>query len=272
MTDSIEHRDYRDRAVLITGGTRGIGLATGLAFGRRGAHVYLTHRWASADEDELKRQFLDLGAPAPEIIEADVSSQDDTDAVLEHIAERHGGVEVFVSNVSFAQVSRDHTEMGRKAMARSMGYSAWPFVGYLQAIRRRFAAYPRYVVGMSSRGPDCFLPGYDFVAASKTVMEQLCRQISAELRDDEVHVNIVRANPVETESLEATFGAEFAPFCRKYHGDDFFIRPQEVADATLALCSGMMDAVRGQVLVLDRGLSFADNVVRLFHHRERYGL
>jgi len=37
-------RDYDGKVVLITGGTKGIGLATGLAFGRLGAHVWLTHR------------------------------------------------------------------------------------------------------------------------------------------------------------------------------------------------------------------------------------
>ena len=37
--------DYRDKVVLITGGTKGIGLACGLAFARQGAQVVLTHRW-----------------------------------------------------------------------------------------------------------------------------------------------------------------------------------------------------------------------------------
>ncbi|MBW2459344.1 MAG: SDR family NAD(P)-dependent oxidoreductase, partial [Deltaproteobacteria bacterium] len=41
--------DFRDKAVLITGATKGLGLAIGKAFGAEGAHVYLTHRWGSAD-------------------------------------------------------------------------------------------------------------------------------------------------------------------------------------------------------------------------------
>ena len=55
--------DYTNKAVLITGGTKGLGLATGLAFGRHGAHVYLTNKWGSADEDALRQQFVDAGAP-----------------------------------------------------------------------------------------------------------------------------------------------------------------------------------------------------------------
>ena len=49
--------DLRGKTVLITGGTRGIGLATGLAFGREGAVCTLTHRWGSADENDIRRRF-----------------------------------------------------------------------------------------------------------------------------------------------------------------------------------------------------------------------
>ena len=47
-------KDYNGKVVLITGGTKGIGLATGLAFGRMGAQLWLTHRCGSANEDDLR--------------------------------------------------------------------------------------------------------------------------------------------------------------------------------------------------------------------------
>ena len=58
-------RDYTGKAVLITGGTKGIGLACGLAFARHGVHAILTHRWCSADEDGTRAAFDAVGAPAP---------------------------------------------------------------------------------------------------------------------------------------------------------------------------------------------------------------
>ena len=269
MSPSMLKNDLTNQAVIITGGTDGIGRACGLLFARHGAHVYLTHRWGSADEDELQAEFKAAGARPPVIVEADVSLDEDTDALMATIKRDHDSLFAILSNVSFAHVSKQHEDLDKKSFLRSLGYSAWPFVSYLQAAHAAFGRYPRYAIGMSSRGPEYFLPGYDFVAASKTVMETFCRYLTADLLSEDIRINVVRANPVETRSLEATFGPDFAPFCKQYYGEGFFVTSEEVAAAALGLCSGLMDGVKGQVLLLDRGFGFADNVVRLFSQREQ---
>jgi NAD(P)-dependent dehydrogenase (short-subunit alcohol dehydrogenase family) len=265
-------RQLEGKAVLITGGTKGIGLACGLAYGSYGARTYLTHRWGSADEDAIRAEYDKLGAPAPVILEADVSQDEDSEALMQRIEDDVGALEILIANVSFAHISQTHTDLTFKGLKRSLEYSSWPFVGYLQHAKQTFGRLPRYMIGMSSRGPEYFLPGYDFVAASKSVMETFCRYLTSDLLSEDIRINVLRANPVETDSLEATFGPEFAPFCKKWYSEGFFIQPGEVADAAVALTSGLMDGVRGQVLLLDRGFGFSDNVVRLFTERERYGV
>ncbi|KIG15424.1 putative short chain dehydrogenase [Enhygromyxa salina] len=265
-------RALEGKAVLITGGTKGIGLACGLAYGRQGARTYLTHRWGSADEGAIRASFEQAGAPPPVILEADVSQDEDTEALMQRIKDDVGALEVLITNVSFAHVSQTHDDLSFKGLKRSLEYSSWPFIGYMQHAKAILGRLPRYAIGMSSRGPEYFLPGYDFVAASKAVMETFCRYLTSDLLEEDIRINVLRANPVETESLESTFGPEFAPFCKKWYADGFFIQPEEVADAAVALSSGLMDGVRGQVLLLDRGFGFSDNVVRLFTERERFGL
>ena len=265
--------DFTNKAVLVTGGTKGLGLAIGLAFGRQGAHVYLTHKWGSADEGAILRGFEEAGAPLPPVlVDADAGSDEDTLQVLERIRGEHDGLEVFISNVSFAQVARGVERYKKRDLFTSLGYSAWPMIGYLQQAKKTFGRYPRYVLGTSCDGPDNYYPGYDFVAASKTVMEVCCRYIATELLDEDVRINILRSRPVSTESLVATFGEDFEPFLKKHWSDDYFIEAGEVADAVLALCSGLMDAVSGQVILLDRGVAFSDNLMRLFEHRSENGL
>ena len=264
--------DFSGKAVLITGGTKGIGLATGLAFGRVGARVYLTHKWGSADEPSLAAQFAAVGAHPPVVLAADAAAEEDTRGVFEAVAERHDRLDVLVSNVSFAKVIQSFEDYRRRDFLRSMEYSAWPLVGYVQAAFRTFSKYPRYVIGTSCDGPDVYYPGYDFVAAAKKVTEVFCRYMARHFFEQDVRVNIVRSRPVSTDSLRATFGDEFESFLRKYGGDRYFIEPDEVASAILALCSGWMDAMTGEVIMLDRGVAFSDNLMALFERRDELGL
>lgn len=264
--------DYRGKAVLITGGTKGIGLATGLCFGRVGAHVYLTHKWGSADEAEIRKKFADIDAPEPVVIEADAGYEKDTVAVLERIKQDHDHIEAFISNVAFAQVIHGVEDYKKKPFLKSLEYSAWPFVGYTQKTKEVFDQYPRYIIGTSCDGPDIYYPGYDYVAVSKTVMEVFCRYMAKHLLKEDVHINIIRSRPVLTESFTATFGEEFAPFLKKYAGERYFISLDEYAKAILAVCSGLWDALTGSVLLLDRGVAFSDNLMGMFERREELGL
>ena len=260
--------DLRGKAVLITGGTMGIGLATGLAFGREGARCVLTHKWGTADEDEVRAQFAEAGAPEPMIVQADVGHDEDTRALLEAIRAEHDSVEAFISNVSVGLIVKGVDDYEKRSLFKSIEYSAWPMVEYTRQIKAVFGRYPRYVVGLSSGGPDAFYKNYDFVAASKAVMETLCRYLNYRLFDEDIRINVVRSRLVRTESLRMTFGRDFEPFAERFNMKRQFITCEEVANAILALCSGLMDGVSGQVIMVDRGTSFFDNLMRLYEERD----
>lgn len=260
--------DLRGKAVLVTGGTMGIGLATGLAFARQGAVAWLTHRWGSADEDAILKQFADEQLPAPRILQADVANKEDTAELLGRIKAEHDHVEAFISNVSFGLVVEKIEDYKMSSLFRSIEYSTWPMYQYSADIKALFGRWPRYVIGLSSGGPDHYYKNYDFVAASKAVMETLCRYMSYRLFDEDIRINVVRSRLVRTESLRATFGRDFEEFAEKFNMKRQFIPEQEVADAILALCSGLMDGVRGQVMMVDRGTTFFDNLMRLYNERD----
>jgi len=260
--------DFSGKAVLITGGTKGIGLGCALAFARHGAQCTLTNRWGSADEDELRQKFAEVGGPAPQIVEADAGEPEDTKELIAKLRQGHDRIEVFVSNVSFAQIVKSTKDYSKRALIRSIEYSVWPTFAYLDEIKKQFGNYPRYVIGMSSIGPDAFVANYDFVAGSKALLETLTRYWNYRMRDEDCRINVVRASFVRTDSLRATMGDECVPFIERFD-ERMFVTPKQVGDAALALCSGLMDGVSGQVVTIDHGVAFYDNVMRLFGERDR---
>lgn len=250
---------FRGKTVLITGGTMGIGLATGLAFGGQGAHCILTCRWGTADEREVRAQFESAAAPPPLIVEADVANDEDTVRLLGEIRSRHDHLDIFVSNVAVAQLVRRFADYDKRALFKSLDYTAWPLFAYLERIRECFGRYPRYAIGLSSVGPESYVRHYDFIAACKAVLETLARY--AALRLEGVNLNIVRAGYVQTESFRATFGDKFVAFAKERGLDRHFVQPEEVASVIVALCSGLLDGVTGQVLAVDRGIPFFETLL-----------
>ncbi|MEZ5293539.1 MAG: SDR family oxidoreductase [Vicinamibacterales bacterium] len=258
--------DYRGKAVLVTGGTRGIGLATGLAFGRRGAEVTLTYKWGPDDERPILDAFEAVDAPPPRLVQADAAHDDDIRAVLEDLRTRHARLEALVSNAAFGVPVASVDAYSKRAFQAGLDATAWPLVAHVQAARAVFGRAPRYVVGVSSEGAESMHAGYDLIAAAKAALETLCRYLHYRLHPDGTTVNVVRTRFVDTASLAATFGDGFADFVRTYE-PDVLTPPALVAEAIYGLCAGPMDAVGGQVVTVDGGAGLFENFSRLFQER-----
>jgi NAD(P)-dependent dehydrogenase (short-subunit alcohol dehydrogenase family) len=244
-------------SVVITGGTRGLGKAIGLEFARAGARVVLTHRWGSVGEGELAREFEAQGLPPPDVVESDAGDPEAVRALMARVREHAGRLDAVISNVAFAKAVRDVRELKRNSFELSLRYSAWPVVDLAQAALEVFGRYPRYLVGVSSLGADVCPAGYDLAGASKAALEALCKYLALRLKPHGTRVNVLRTGFLDTASSRATFGdAAIDELGRR----GMLIDPAGAARACLALCSGLLDAVTGQVLVADEGWSLVDPI------------
>jgi enoyl-[acyl-carrier-protein] reductase (NADH) len=142
-------------------------------------------------------------------------------------------------------------------------------VAYTQEIERVFGAYPKYIMAVSSTGPTDYSIGYDYVAASKTVMEVFVKYISYRLRKHDVVINAVRSRAIKTKSLEATFGKDLYEFAQKFVPDSYWIQPEELAEAMVGLCSGYCDTITGQIITVDKGTNFFDNLMEIYTRTQK---
>jgi NAD(P)-dependent dehydrogenase (short-subunit alcohol dehydrogenase family) len=265
-------RIYEGRTVLVTGGTKGIGLGTALVFAAHGAQTILTCRWGSADPDDVVKRVTALGAPAPLIVEADVANTDDTKMLFETIKQKFGRLDAFISNASNAVTVQSLDDFTERAFLKSMRASAWPTVEYTLTAKKYLGHYPRYAVVMSSDGPDRFTPAYDFVASSKAAAETLTRYLAYRLKDEDFRINIVRSRALKTDAFADTFGNDFYDFLRRFVSEEWFVTVDDVAKVAFGLCSGMFDAMNGQTVMVDRGSTFADGISIIYENREQLGL
>jgi NAD(P)-dependent dehydrogenase (short-subunit alcohol dehydrogenase family) len=254
--------DLRGKSALITGGTKGIGLASALALAEAGAQVYLTYKWGSADLGKVAAEFEARGALRPGLFEADAAEEQDTARLMEELSSVAGKIDIFVSNVSFALRTLTLADYKKRSLFKTLEYSTWPLIDYTRKIKDRFGSYPKYVLAISSDGPDHFYPGYDFVGASKALLEFFSRYLSVPLLAEGSRVNVLRFGTVNTDSFKAIFGQEFFEYMEQ-HGvpSSMILTPEECGKAVLALCSGLLDAVNGQIISVDYGLPFRDNAM-----------
>ena len=137
---------------------------------------------------------------------------------------------------------------------------AWPAVACLLRAKSALGRFPRHTVALSTSVVDRAEPGADFSAAAGAVLETLCRYLNPRLAAERAHFNLIRHR-----ALPAAAAGHPLP-------DRLTATPRDVANAAVALCSGWMDSMSGQVLTVDRGAGFCDNVFRLYAERAQPGL
>ena len=240
------------RSVIITGGTSGLGKALGLAFTKAGDNVFLTYSWGTADENALLEEYKQQGLPLPTLVCADTAETESTQELMQVIKDKkHEKADIIINNVSFAQVVHNIDELSRPALHLTLNYSAWPIVDYVQTAKKFFGQYPKYVIGISSDAAEICHPGYALSGCSKAVLETLIRYLSSFLSAQGTCVNGIRPGFMDTRSSRASLGDKLVDTINTSHIP--LLAPGAVANVAVALCSGLMDAVNGEIITVDGG-------------------
>jgi NAD(P)-dependent dehydrogenase (short-subunit alcohol dehydrogenase family) len=186
--------------VLITGCSSGIGLATAVAFARQGWVVIASVR-DMARSDRLRAALVSSGASA-EIVELDVTDEASITEAIATIIERHGGIDVVVSN---AGVGVDGTteELSVDDFRASLEVNLLGAVRLLHAVLPVMrAAGAGRLIAVSSVAGVIGQPFNDAYCAAKFALEGLFESLHPVLAGHGIFVSVIEPGPVTGEFVD----------------------------------------------------------------------
>jgi NAD(P)-dependent dehydrogenase (short-subunit alcohol dehydrogenase family) len=196
--------DLKGKCVLITGGSRGLGLVLAREFADEGARVAVCAR----DPRELERARRDLKARGAEVsaVPCDVTDRAQVAELVDVLTRRFGGVDVLVNNAGQIQVGPLDV-MTLEDFERAMAVHFWaPLYTTLAVLPQMRARRDGRIVNISSIGGRIAVPHLVPYSASKFALAGLSDGLRYELRKDGVTVTTVFPGLMRTGSpRNATF-------------------------------------------------------------------
>jgi 3-oxoacyl-[acyl-carrier protein] reductase len=239
-----------NRAILITGASRGIGRATAEAFAALGDRVAVHHR----DSADLAGQVL-AGLPGSghTVVQADLEDPEAVRAMVEQAAGELGGIDVLVNN---AGVYRSHpiTEVSyedwQAAWRATLGVNLIGAANVTWCAVRHMPAGGR-IVNVSSRGAFRGEPGQPAYGASKAGLNAFGQSLAQWLGPQGIAVGTVAPGFVETEMAAERLTSPDGDEIRAQSPFGRVARPEEVAAAVVYLASPGAEWASGTIIDLN---------------------
>lgn len=240
------------KVALITGASRGIGRAVAVKLASEGAKVAINYAGNTAKAEEVKAEIEKNGGMAI-LVQADISSSEAVDAMIEKVVEAFGQIDILVNN---AGITRDGLLMRMKeedfdavlnTNLKGVFYCTKAVSKLMMKKRSGRIVNMASVVGLMGNA------GQANYAAAKAGVIGFSKSAARELAARGINVNVVAPGFIATDMTAAMTDkakeATLAGIPMKRMGE-----PEEVADAVLFLVSDYASYITGQIVKVDGGM------------------
>jgi len=190
-------------SILITGGTKGIGLAIARRFASPGRTIFLNYR---RDDKAAQSAVVSLRAAgaAAFAIRSDVSTPAGTQALIDQVARETSKLQLLVHCAVRVLVGPILTA-DPVAFAEAITLNGTSLVFLTQAARPLLGRGSS-IIFLSSRGSRQVVPSYGAIGAGKALAEALVRYLVPELAPLGVRINCIAPGTLDTEAVRNLFG------------------------------------------------------------------
>lgn len=244
----------KNKVVIITGGTSGIGKVTAVKFGAAGAKVVVSGR----RETEGQAVVAEIKAAGGEafFVKADVAVEADVAALVAKAVETYGRIDIAFNNAG-VELTGPITEISEAEYRRVFDINVW---GVLASMKHEIPVMLKQgggvIINTSSIAGQIGMAGAGVYVASKHAVDGLTKVAAVEYARQGIRVNAVSPGAIETEMLNRFTGGgseEAINYMSSLHPVGRLGRAEEIANAVFFLASDEASFITGTTLAVDGG-------------------
>jgi enoyl-[acyl-carrier protein] reductase III len=243
---------FDGKTALVTGGSRGIGKAIALDLAGRGMDVAFNYFRSDSAAIESQSEIEALGVRCLRI-RSNIADPTKLKGIFTTVEKEFGRLDILVNNAA-SGVQRSASELTEKHWDWTMNVNAK--AAWLCSIEAsKLMDQGGSIVNITSQGSTKVLPNYFSVGTSKAALEAVTRYLAVELAPKGIAVNAVSGGYVETGALDHFPNREEMLEAGQQTVTGRMVSADDIARVVAFLCSPDAAMIRGQVIVVDGGVS-----------------
>ncbi len=239
----------KDKVVLVTGASRGIGKAIALAFGKKGAKVVVNYLNSKLDAEKVVEEIRQFGSEAF-AIKCDVSEEIQVNQMYKEIITKFSRLDILVNNTGICFES----SLNKKSVNEWKRTFDVNLLGCFLCSQyaRKYMEKGSIVNISSTNGINTLNPNEMDYDASKAGVISLTQNL-AKVLSPNIRVNCIAPGWVETDMVN-TFSKDFLENEKKKVLMQRFAQPTEIANLVLFLVSEKANFINSTTIVIDGGI------------------
>jgi len=242
---------FVNKTILVTGGSRGIGRAIALKFAKQGATVVVNYRKDREAADSLIREIEKFGARGF-AVKADISSEEDVEAMFQLIKEAGLSVDVLVNNAGVRKdgylMMMEHKDWHKVIDTNLTGTYLCSKIAVREMMKKKAGS----IISLSSNSGLTGVGGQTNYSASKGAILSFTKALAREVGRFGVRVNAVAPGLIETDMTNELNEQIKAQMISQISLNRIG-KPEDVADAVCFLASDQAAFITGHTLVVNGG-------------------